>query len=121
MPSLSEAPNVRGKALWLLSRFSKVTRRQGGTNSRRDRRNGYVPNPNPNPTPKTPQMNNITPNQQGFFVTVRRQTSGKIASRSLSGQRWRFMLARLTRTPFPLAGENGHIYVMSGPQAWTYA
>jgi hypothetical protein len=27
MPSLGEAPNVRGKALWLLSRSSKVTRR----------------------------------------------------------------------------------------------
>jgi hypothetical protein len=47
MPSLSEAPNVRGKALWLLSRFSKVTRRQGGTISRRYRKNGYAPSPNP--------------------------------------------------------------------------
>jgi hypothetical protein len=50
MPSLSEAPNVRGKALWLLSRFSKVTRRQGGTLSRRYRSNGYVPKTNPNQT-----------------------------------------------------------------------
>ena len=30
------------KALWLLSRFSKVTRRKGGTLTRYDRRNGYV-------------------------------------------------------------------------------
>ncbi|MGF6488420.1 hypothetical protein ABH904_002193 [Pseudomonas frederiksbergensis] len=30
------------KALWLLSRFSKVTRRKGGTASGRYRRNGYV-------------------------------------------------------------------------------
>ncbi len=30
------------RALWLLSRFSKVTRRKGETNSRRYRRNGYV-------------------------------------------------------------------------------
>ncbi|VVP95568.1 hypothetical protein PS934_02010 [Pseudomonas fluorescens] len=42
MPSLGEAPNVRGKALWLLSRFSKVTRRKGGTISDRYRSNGYV-------------------------------------------------------------------------------
>jgi len=42
MPSLGEAPNVRGKALWLLSRFSKVTRRKGGTISGRYRSNGYV-------------------------------------------------------------------------------
>jgi hypothetical protein len=41
-------------------------------------------------------MNNITPNQQRFFVTVRRQTSGKIVSTSLSGQRWRLMLAKMT-------------------------
>jgi hypothetical protein len=37
------------RALWLLWGFSKVTRRQGGTLSRRYRKNGYVPNPNPNP------------------------------------------------------------------------
>ncbi|KPU61897.1 hypothetical protein AN403_5945 [Pseudomonas fluorescens] len=42
MPSLGEAPNVRGKALWLLSRFSKVTRRKGGTLSGRYLNNGYV-------------------------------------------------------------------------------
>jgi len=37
MPSLSEAPNERVEALWLLSRSSKVTRRKGGTNSSRYR------------------------------------------------------------------------------------
>jgi hypothetical protein len=42
MPSLGEAPNGGAKALWLLSRFSKVTRRKGGTLSGRYRRNGYV-------------------------------------------------------------------------------
>jgi hypothetical protein len=36
----SEAPNERGKALWLLSHSSKVTRRKGGTTSSRYRRNG---------------------------------------------------------------------------------
>ena len=42
MPSLSEAPSGGAEALWLLSRFSKVTRRQGETISSRYRRNGYV-------------------------------------------------------------------------------
>ena len=42
MPSLGEAPSGGAGALWLLSRFSKVTRRQGGTLSRRYRENGYV-------------------------------------------------------------------------------
>ena len=46
MPSLGEAPSGGAKALWLLSRSSKVTRRKGGTNSRRDRSNGYVLMPN---------------------------------------------------------------------------
>jgi hypothetical protein len=45
MPSLGVAPNGGAEALWLLSRFSKVTRRKGGTNSRRYRRNGYAPQP----------------------------------------------------------------------------
>ena len=40
------------EALWLLSRFSKVTRRKGETNSRRYRNNGYTPNPL-NAKPKT--------------------------------------------------------------------
>ncbi|PBJ05050.1 hypothetical protein BSF43_39760 [Pseudomonas ogarae] len=42
MPSLGEAPSGGAEALWLLSRFSKVTRRQGGTLSGRYRSNGYV-------------------------------------------------------------------------------
>ena len=45
MPSLGEAPSGGAKALWLLSRSSKVTRRQGGTLSRHDRSNGYVHTP----------------------------------------------------------------------------
>jgi hypothetical protein len=51
MPSHSEAPYVRGASAWLLSagprRLFQVTRRKGGTNSRRYPKNGYVPNPNP--------------------------------------------------------------------------
>ncbi|MGX1172348.1 hypothetical protein EDB98_12926 [Pseudomonas fluorescens] len=43
MPSLGEAPSGGAEAFWLLLRFSKVTRRQGGTLSGRYRRNGYVP------------------------------------------------------------------------------
>ncbi|SDT51879.1 hypothetical protein SAMN04490206_3478 [Pseudomonas umsongensis] len=43
MPSLSEAPSGGARALWLLSRFSKVTRRKGETISSRYRSNGYVP------------------------------------------------------------------------------
>ena len=46
MPSLGEAPSGGAKALCLLSRSSKVSRRKGGTNSRRDRSNGYVHKPN---------------------------------------------------------------------------
>jgi hemerythrin superfamily protein len=49
MPSHSEAPYVRGAGAWLLSagprRLFQVTRRKGGTNSRRYQKNGYVPNP----------------------------------------------------------------------------
>ncbi len=43
MPSLGEAPSGGAGALWLLSRFSKVTRRQGETLSSRYHENGYVP------------------------------------------------------------------------------
>ncbi len=44
-PSLGEVPSGGARALWLLSRSSKVTRRQGGTLSGRDRSNGYVHTP----------------------------------------------------------------------------
>ena len=42
MPSLGEGPSGGARALWLLSRFSKVTRRKGATNSSRYRSNGYT-------------------------------------------------------------------------------
>ncbi len=45
MPSLSEAPNGGARALWLLSRFSKVTRCKSETISGHNRRNGYVHHP----------------------------------------------------------------------------
>ncbi|XOQ19531.1 MAG: hypothetical protein ACFWTR_02290 [Pseudomonas shahriarae] len=45
-PSLGEVPSGGARALCLLSRCSKVTRRKGGTNSRHNRNNGYVHNPN---------------------------------------------------------------------------
>ena len=44
-PSLSEVPSGGARAFCLLLRFSKVSRRQGGTLSGRYRSNGYVPNP----------------------------------------------------------------------------
>ncbi len=46
-PSLGEVPSVGARALWLLSRFSKVTRRKGGTLSGRYPNNGYAPPPTP--------------------------------------------------------------------------
>ena len=44
-PSLGEVPSGGARAFCLLLRFSKVSRRQGGTLSGRYRRNGYVHNP----------------------------------------------------------------------------
>ena len=44
-PSLSEVPSGGARAFCLLLRFSKVSRRQGGTLSGRYRSNGYVHNP----------------------------------------------------------------------------
>ena len=44
-PSLSEVPSGGARAFCLLLRFSKVSRRQGGTLSSRYRSNGYVHNP----------------------------------------------------------------------------
>jgi len=44
-------PDTGAKALWLLSRFSKVTRRKGATNISSTRDNGYTHNPG---TPSTP-------------------------------------------------------------------
>ncbi len=44
-PSPSEVPSGGARAFCLLLRFSKVSRRQGGTLSGRYRSNGYVPNP----------------------------------------------------------------------------
>jgi hypothetical protein len=44
-PSLGEVPSGGAKAFWLLLRFSKVTRRQGGTISSRYRTNGYTHRP----------------------------------------------------------------------------
>ena len=44
-PSPSEVPSGGARAFCLLLRFSKVSRRQGGTLSGRYRSNGYVHNP----------------------------------------------------------------------------
>ncbi|WP_238552716.1 hypothetical protein, partial [Pseudomonas sp. GM80] len=58
----------RSKPFWLLfRRLEKVTRRQGGTLSRRYRSNGYPPNPSPKKSPSTegplPQTKTQNPNQ----------------------------------------------------------
>ena len=45
MPSLGEAPSVGARAFCLLLRSSKVSRRKGGTISRRYPNNGYVRSP----------------------------------------------------------------------------
>ncbi|MCP2073605.1 UNVERIFIED_ORG: hypothetical protein J2Y77_003041 [Pseudomonas lini] len=45
VPRLGSAPSGGAEALWLLSRFSKVTRCKSGTISGRYRSNGYAPNP----------------------------------------------------------------------------
>ncbi|PMZ85194.1 hypothetical protein C1X61_28620 [Pseudomonas sp. FW215-T2] len=52
MPSLGEAPNVRGKSPWLLGAF-QVTRCKSGTIGGRDRSNGYV-HPQKSMLPATP-------------------------------------------------------------------
>ena len=44
-PSLSEVPSGGARAFCLLLRFSKVSRRQGGTLSGRYLNNGYIPGP----------------------------------------------------------------------------
>ena len=44
-PSLGEVPSGGARAFCLLLRFSKVSRRQGGTLSSRYRSNGYTPLP----------------------------------------------------------------------------
>ncbi|CAH0321308.1 hypothetical protein SRABI06_05487 [Pseudomonas brassicacearum] len=55
MPSLGEAPSGGAEAFCLLLRFSKVSRRKGGTLSRRYHSNGYVLNgENYNPNSDNP-------------------------------------------------------------------
>ena len=44
-PSVSEVPSVGARAFCLLLRFSKVSRRKGGTHISRYPNNGYIPNP----------------------------------------------------------------------------
>ncbi|BFT64089.1 hypothetical protein PMm318_A48480 [Pseudomonas moorei] len=62
MPSTSEAPNERGRALWLLSRSLKVTRRQGGTaSSRYQKMDMYATKTSPNnPNPDPPDTDSAT-------------------------------------------------------------
>ena len=48
-PSLGEVPSGGARAFCLLLRFSKVSRRKGGTNSGRHLNNGYVLEPTQHP------------------------------------------------------------------------
>jgi hypothetical protein len=61
MPSLGEAPSVGARAFCLLLRSSKVSRRKGGTNSRRYLTNGYVHRTNAT-TPNNGQLKPPTHN-----------------------------------------------------------
>jgi len=69
MPSHSEAPNDRGMSplvTWgrAAFRFSKVTRRKGGTHSSRYRRNGYVHPQNRKKTTSRPFIRDNAPQVQ---------------------------------------------------------
>jgi hypothetical protein len=59
------------KALWLLSRFSKVTRCKSGTVISRYRSNGYTHNPKsqtPNPKPPAIKKDRYAHTQRPFFT-----------------------------------------------------
>ena len=68
MPSLGEAPSVGARAFCLLLRSSKVSRRKGGTISRRYRSNGYVLTPTKSQTSGTlPTNNRLNPVRSPFL------------------------------------------------------
>nr|BFE97392.1 hypothetical protein GCM10020185_79280 [Pseudomonas brassicacearum subsp. brassicacearum] len=66
-PSLGEVPSGGAEAFWLLFDWAgfrasqKVTRRKGGTLSRRYRNNGYVPNPIQKKTAPSPTSEKKAP------------------------------------------------------------
>ena len=99
MPSLGEAPSGGAKALWLLSRFSKVTRRQGGTISRRYRSNGYTPELQTCqvfPKPNAPQPTLI------IFITICRLNTIPLPSTPLDSRPLRFLADRTLPTNLPI-------------------
>ena len=67
-PSLSEVPSGGARALCLLSRFSKVRRRQGGTLSGRYRRNGYVPGITASPVRPSSRASQLPQLDRGYQV-----------------------------------------------------
>ena len=64
---LGEVPSGGARALWLLWGFSKVTRRKGGTHSRRDRSNGYVLTQTPKSGRPEGRHGNKLPHHKGIF------------------------------------------------------
>ena len=82
MPSLSEAPSGGAEAFWLLLRFSKVTRRQGGTLSRRHRSNGYTHHPIPKKSLKKAKKRRFPfLKKHRFLVTNTKHKAGLFHSR----------------------------------------
>ena len=68
-PSLGEVPSGGARALCLLSRFSKVSRRQGGTLGGRYRRNGYVHNPTVLTVRPSSQASQLPQGNGGVWLT----------------------------------------------------
>ena len=76
-PSPSEVPSGGARALCLLSRFSKVSRRQGGTLGGRYLNKGYVPGPTAltvRPTSQASQLPHLDRGVSGRSASVGRSS-----------------------------------------------
>ncbi len=91
-PSLSEVPSGGARAFCLLLRFSKVSRRQGGTLRGRYRSNGYVHNPTVSPV-RPPSRASQLPHWIAGCQVDRRRLGGRHRRQASShiglwGARW---------------------------------